>query len=348
MKYLKKFSILESRGISNVSLIYLDIILPKFSSRIKRFVRSSEKSEEFVEMITKSNLTDKMANPEWWKMPVSTIEITFNFKKISNDEFSKKYPKTSKVYNFNATGACYNISDVNDGQSYIIKDGDQESIYLKMELGAIINEDKFTESNIEQLLIVIEGTLSHELNHAYESIQRKHSKKTNIPVELTHALDVNRSKIYKQIWTKWLDEIGYYIYSSELHEINASVQESWPYVKKYSPEEMMKLSPVWRIANEMENFNSNNFRKEIIKMINDRYKGSVDPLILLNRLKNGLANEMIESESKMIEGDQDKPSILGKKIKKMTLDRFFSVVEKRINLAGSKLKKKILKLYSLK
>ena len=81
-------------------------------------------------------------------------------------------------------------------------------------------------------------------------------------------------------------------------------------------------------------------------MIKSFYGDKVDPTILLTRMKNGLANEMIKKYEDI--PDQDKPSIMGERIKKMSLDKFFNFVEKRVNLSGQRIRRKILKLYSLK
>jgi hypothetical protein len=65
-------------------------------------------------------------------------------------------------------------------------------------------------------------------------------------------------------------------------------------------------------------------------------------------MKDSLANKLIEERELSKESKIDSPSILGEKIKSMSLDKFLEFSQRRINSAGEKLRRRILRLYSLK
>ena len=348
MKHLKSFRLHESIGIANPTLIYTEVLVNLFKSNLKEYLKSGKLNFSKKELITKEDLSEIMEDPNWEKMPVSSIEVEFLFEKLSNDEFSTKYPEVSKVKNYNSIGSCYSILNKSEESSHFSeKIYGIKTIHLKMELGGKINQ-KFSTSDIEGLLIEAESAIYHELNHAYENIKRKEYKSGSIPTNLTYSLDANRSKIKKEIWKKWERDLSFPIYWSEKHEMNAMVQDAWSYVKRYEYKEMIKKCPTWIYTEKMINFKSSKFKEELSEMIVNLYGNKVDPIILMNRLKNGLANEIISSNSKNLEDLEDKSSLTGEKIKKMSLDKFLNYIEKRVNISGIKIRRKIIKLYSLK
>ncbi len=347
MKYLKEFKIYESVGLASSSLIYVDIILEEFKVRFDKFLKTDEiKRESFRSIISEKDLFGVIQHSDWYKMPISSMNVEFIFDRMSNDKFKSLYGEDK---NHTTLGNCYPISDKPDRLSFISKEiAGVQSIHLKIDVGVILNEE-FKDYDL--LIVEIESTLLHELNHSYENIKRKENNKGGISVDLTYAFDVNRSKIKKEIWDIWSSGMGYYLYFSESHEVNAAVQEAWSYVKRYEFDEMIKKCPSWINADEMVKFKSSVFLENLTNKINSIYDGEFDPTILINRLKNGLANEMINIQEDYDQEDStktDKPSIVGKKIKNMSIDKFLNYIEKRINLSGQKIKKKILKLYSLK
>jgi hypothetical protein len=202
MKYLKSFRLYESIGIANPTLIYTEILINSFKSNLNEYLKSGELIFSKKELISKEDLSEIMENPNWERMPVSSIEVEFLFEKISNDEFSIKYPESSKIKNYNSIGSCYSILNKSEESSHFSeKIYGIRTIHLKMEIGAKINQ-KFSTYDIEGLLIESESAILHELNHAYENLKRKENKSGLMPVNLTFSLDANRSKIKKEIWVK--------------------------------------------------------------------------------------------------------------------------------------------------
>ena len=305
MKYVipfNNFSINEAVGVAEATLIYNDFILNLFNEHLTEFLESDESKYNKSRTYTDYDLSEIIKEGLWPKMPISSILLEFTFKKITDDEFKKKYPITSKIKNYNGLGACYPIVIKKDPEgSYItdpIDDRAPKTIHLRLEIGAIIS-DSFNENNIEGLLLETESSITHELNHAYEGWRRISSGAGIISTDVTWALDVNRSKIRKDIWKYWTDSISTYLYWSERHEINAMTQEAWPYVKKYEVDKMMVTCPTWRYANDMTKFKADKFKSDLYTMIKSAYPDA-EPELILRRMKSGFANQLIKSREESI------------------------------------------------
>jgi len=171
--------------------------------------------------------------------------------------------------------------------------------------------------------------------------------KGQVSTDVTWALDVNRAKIRKDIWKIWYDEIGFYVYWSELHEINAMTQDALPYVKRYDIEEVKEKTPSWKFATKMANFDAQIFKQKMTDKILSVYPDA-DVDMMLRRIKNGFANELIKSREVSIDRKEDKPTLSGEAVKAMSVDKFLSFIQKRINRAGIKIQRNIIRLYSLK
>ena len=354
MKYIKPysdFSINEAVGLADATLIYSSFILNKTKFYFDKFLKSGDNKMEQNKSYDLSKREEIISSNLWSKYPVLRMNITFNFEKQSDVDFNERFPITSKSKGFTSTGACYNITDSRKrDMSYLLPSIDkrtEHTIFLKMEIGGIIRDD-FNEE--EDFLLEIESAIIHELNHAYEGYMRLIKGRGQVSIDLTLSTDINRSKVKNEIWKVWKDKIGYYLYTSERHELNAMVQEAFPYVKKYDPSEMRKKCPSWRTAEDMSKFNVVDFKKEITKMINKYYSGVYPEFIvsILNRLKNGLANELGVNREESVDMLEDSPSLRGQEIYNMDIDKFLLYVQKRVNKAGEKLKRKINRLYSIK
>jgi hypothetical protein len=70
--------------------------------------------------------------------------------------------------------------------------------------------------------------------------------------------------------------------------------------------------------------------------------------IMLRRIKNGFANQLIKNRESSINNKEDKPTLSGEVIKSMSVDKFLNFIQKRINRAGDRIQRNIVKLYSLK
>jgi hypothetical protein len=343
MKHLKTYQLFEAHGVAEATLIYNQFLLDEFNKYCDIALETGDKNYSHTVNYTQEDLSEFIQTEVWSKYPISSMEVTYTLQTMTDEDWIKRFPTAKKKYI--GTGACYNIDE--DGGSSIqpsIDDRSDVTIHLKLEIGALIS-DVF--DNREGLSLEIESSITHELNHGYEGWNRMRKGKGQVSTDVTWALDVNRSKIRKDIWKIWYDEIGYYIYWSELHEINAMTQDAYPYVKRYDIEEVKEKSPSWKFATKMKNFDANDFKKRMIDKIISVYPDA-DTDIMLRRIKNGFANQLINNRENSISRKEDKPTLSGEAIKSMSVDRFLTFIQKRINRAGNRIQRNITKLYSLK
>ena len=343
MRYLKTYKLFEAHGVAEATLIYNQFLLDEFNKYCDIALETGEKDYSNSVNYSKEDLAQFIQTDVWPKYPISSMEVTYTLQTMTDEDWVKRFPTSKKKYI--GTGACYNIDE--EGGSSIkpaIDDRSDVTIHLKLEIGALIS-DVF--DNREGLSLEIESSITHELNHGYEGWNRMKKGKGQVSTDVTWALDVNRSKIRKDIWKIWYDEIGYYVYWSELHEINAMTQDAYPYVKRYDIDEVKEKAPSWKFATKMKNFDANDFKQRMTDKILSVYP-DVDVDIMLRRIKNGFANQLIKNRENSINNKEDKPTLSGESVKAMSVDKFLNFIQKRINRAGNRIQRNIAKLYSLK
>lgn len=344
MKHLINFNnylLTEAFGLAEPTLPLSDLLIEDTEVIFTDFINSGANKLSLPEVYDLS-ASKILKDINWSKFPVIKLKVEYNFTKISSEEFRRKYPESSKHKNYVCNGFCETVDNKNLLPPIDFRT--ENTLNLSLGVGGIINED-FNET--EDFLVETESTILHELNHAYEAYNRMIKGKGQFSVDLTWGLEVNRSRIKKEIFKEWSDRIGYYLYWSEQHEINAMVQEAWPYVKRYDVNEMKSKCSTWRAAQQMIEFNPVEFKEKMYKLINSYYP-EANPEIILNRLKNGLANWLDierENSSRRLE---DAPSLSGQQIRNMNIDKFLSFAAKRINESGEKIQRNILRMYSKK
>lgn len=340
MKYLKLF---EAFGVAEATLIYNQFLLDEFNKYCDIAIQSEEREYSHTQLYTQEDLSKFIEKDVWVDYPVSSMSVTYNLNKLTDEQWLIRFPNSTKE--FSGTGACYAIGEENGSEIRpAIDDRSDVTIHLVIEIGAIIS-DSFNDR--ESLSIEIESSITHELNHAYEGWKRHKSDKGQISTDVTWALDVNRSKIKKDIWRIWYHEIGYYVYWSERHEVNAMIQDAWPYVRRFDVSEMKLNAPSWKFSQRMKEFNSKIFKSKMTDKILNTYPDA-DVDLFLRRIKNAFANELIKSREISTLRKEDKPTLSGEVIKSMSVDRFLEFIQGRINRAGEKIQRNILKMYSLK
>ena len=345
MKYLKPYKIFEASGVAEATLIYNQFLLDEFNKYCDIALESGDKNYSHTQEYSQEDLTQFIQSPLWPKYPVSSMSVTYTLVTMTDEAFNKRFPSASIVKNHTCTGACYNIGEeAGSAIKPAIDDRSDITLHLVLEIGAIISE---SFNDREGLSVEIESSITHELNHGYEGWNRMKRGKGQLSTDVTFALDVNRAKIKKDIWKIWYDEIGFYIYWSELHEINAMVQDAWPYVKRYDVDEMKSKTPSWRFSTKMKDFKASEFKQRMTDKILSFYPNT-DVDMMLKRIKNGFANQLIKYREDSITRNEDKPTLSGEAVRAMSVDKFLSFIEKRINRAGQKIQKNIIRLYSLK
>jgi hypothetical protein len=342
MKHLKTYQLFEAHGVAEATLIYNQFLLDEFNKYCDIALETGEKDYSQTVEYTQEDLTQFIKSELWPKYPISSMEVTYTLKTMTDENFMKRFPTSTKKYV--GTGACYNIGEGGSQIKPSIDDRSDVTLHLVLEIGALISDD-FTDR--EGLSIEIESSITHELNHGYEGWNRMRKGKGQVSTDVTYALDINRAKIRKDIWKIWYDEIGFYVYWSELHEINAMTQDALPYVKRYDIEEVKQKAPSWKFAKKMVEFDAETFKQKMTDKILNVYPDA-DVDMMLKRIKNGFANELIKSRESSIEKKEDKPTLSGEAIKAMSVDKFLTFIQKRINRAGNKIQRNITKLYSLK
>jgi hypothetical protein len=343
MKHIKSYQLFEAHGVAEATLIYNQFLLDEFNKYCDIALETGEKDYSQTVEYTQEDLAQFIQSELWPKYPISSMNVTYTLKTMTDEDYVKRFPTSKKKYV--GTGACYNIGE--EGGSEIkpaVDDRSDVTLHLVLEIGAIIS-DAFTDRDL--LSIEIESSITHELNHGYEGWNRIRKGKGQVSTDVTYALDVNRAKIRKDIWKIWYDEIGFYIYWSELHEINAMTQDALPYVKRYDIDEVKQKAPSWRFAAKMAEFDAQTFKQKMIDKILSVYPDA-DTELMLKRIKNGFANELIQKREVSINNKEDKPTLSGESIKAMSVDKFLNFIQKRINRAGNKIQRNIIKLYSLK
>lgn len=339
----------ERLGVADPTDRIVLFIADEFKKFFDDFFKGKKDKHKEIWTYDPNDIPNVISGDEWYKFPVSKMRIEYNFEKHTNAKFHSQWPVTANSRNYNTNGGCAPLKEGRGNlslYSLIIDPIDNRSdstIYLSIDLGGSINKDKFDyEKDIDGFIVEIEALVGHELNHAYENWNRYLSGAGDIAASLTHGVDINRSRIAKPIFKYWNKDLGYFIYCSEPHEINAMTQEAWSYVKRYDIAEVKKTHP-WEVAEDMVKFNAETFKTNLVAEIRKHNPG-LDTNRVLNALKNGLANQ-IDKTSKEF---KDEPSIKGDSIRELDFDEFLEFCQDRINSRGKELQRRILRLYGRK
>jgi hypothetical protein len=318
---------LEKLGISEQTLKYSDLLTNQIFEEFDHFFNN--KSEKVFEKSIKfeSELKSLISD----KYPVEKIEINIKFERISDFNFSKNYPTiSSRGKYFTTTGSCEDIQEDQSGKTLLI-----------ISVQGIINEIKFNDP--EGLKVELESTLLHELNHSFEGFSRYLGKRPVIQTSLTYALDENAARVPESVWNIWWKEFAYYIYWTERHELNAMIQDSVPYTKRYSFEEMKQKCPSWDFYERMASFDVDSFYNrivsEIVKTIPDK-----DPVDVLTEMKNGLSTAIRDLINRGENGNES--SLDPNLVEKLSINEFLNYCDKRIKKGAEILKRGIIRLYT--
>ena len=320
----------ERLGVAEETLSYSDMVLDIVFDEFSNFTSSEEKTFEKRVVLSK----DKLESLITTDFPISEIKLDISFSKLDNDAFTKRFAViSSRGKHFTTNGLCYGIGE--EGGSEELEDG---TIMLVMGAGGIINEDKFTD--IELMKVELESAITHELNHAFEGYARHKGNVKGLETSLTFALDVNVADVPESVWNIWWKELGYYIYWTENFELNAMIQDAFPYANKYTFEEMKSKTPSWDFQKRMFDWDPSDFKSRLIAEIKKTMPDS-DPLEVLNNIKNGLADNL---ENAMKESGES--SSIDPKLIRRPLDEFLQYCNKRIKAGAERLKRGIIRHYS--
>jgi hypothetical protein len=156
--------------------------------------------------------------------------------------------------------------------------------------------------------------------------------------DLRYALSViklNQTPFTKKVYNK-INRFLYLLYWSLPYEQNAKVQEFYPFVLKYDVNELVNIN-IYKNIEEMIDFNSDIFYDELVSLIPDKKMTMV-----LDRILKEFIKSYKKSHKQMDEVLDDVV------IRKSGIKGIFKYYEKTINRAGENMRRKVLRLYSLK
>lgn len=350
----------EKMGVALPAICYAEPIHDLTISEFTKYLESGSKKSNLKFEITSDNFNDCISNKEnYKKFPVVSILLNLFFIKISDKKFTEQYPSKAKN-NIPHTvgGAAYkfghkNWKEYSRKTKSIIEDL-EFGIIIKLDVGITIPESYGNISDDVTLSDDVNETIWHELNHLYEYYGRLLSEK-NIPLykrapELSITFsDENKWGIPKEIFKTWSNFV-YYFYLSEPYEISAQVQEASYFVMKYGFDKVFETT-AWKYANEMVNFNPDDFIDKLENDIDDyisnkpEEKTALYSGVLSKPLKERLKSMWLSVYKKELALNKEESKIDIEKLEKNDCDYFIKYMTKRVNRGGDKLKRKLTKLY---
>jgi hypothetical protein len=334
MKLLK-----EDRGISRITGLYSNIVYEAIEPFVDEMI--SERKDMIQPILIKPSYIQegiKGYEQDFLDYPVQKIFIELK-------SINTKLPNTNKQ-GFDTSGAMYPFGKRKDNISYVTKRYDvnfSEEILselsvvaeLRMDLTMLLDNKRFKEEEIPALKLELMSVIIHELNHGYEFWMRYQNKVDNdLKYALSH-INLEKKPFTKKVYNK-LNKFLYLLYWSLPYEQNAKVQELYPYVLKYDVNELTQMLQFKNIV-DMINFDADKFYSELVSLIPDRQLN----MVLSNSLK-----EFMRAYKK---SHEDMEEVLDNSvINKSSIRDIFKYYQKMINTGGENMRRKVLRLYSLK
>lgn len=361
----KEFLINEKHGLSESSVMFIDVLEKKAYYKFIDFLESKENSLNETLNIKYRQLAPFINKEKYADFPVVGFELILEFKKMTE----RKYTTTYGVSDNSAAIGGYASGFGNKNwknYSKIVKPMRKVAdvgLIIQLSVGVDIDKSRFDINNPndkKELVDGINSTLYHELNHCYEHYKRtiKAPKRgeyrkpiydRSFNTALTYA-ENNVWKFPKAIWYKWTYEFLRYIYISESHELNANIQEIHYFIRKYPNKDLSEFK-IFRTADKMQKFDADAFYNSLINEImahnwkdlgNALLVGSKTPDIIADRLK-----EMwVSVYEKELKSQKGKSIISLNTLKKMSCKEFVEYWGRQFNQNGDYMKKKIAKIKS--
>jgi hypothetical protein len=331
----------ESLGVNEPAIEYTNFIYNLLEPIAIEMIDSGKKKIEEIDMTVKELLNFIKSDPETFQeLPIEELELDLVFIPTKNELIGNKP--------FAVGGGYYDLLDEENGGSYIIdssfripKDILQDvpkTIHAKLQFEIYVNPS-FDETMMDDLLFDLRDTITHEVNHLYESYKRWENTgrgSNNLVKSFAGTKNVNTPKVIFQVYSKFLN----FLYYSEPWEINANVQEAFSKISRMSFDDFKKTSQ-WEIANDMENYSADGLFEELIKTAESKDPDTVDYHI------RNLHKFYLKQYKKYDESYRKANDIKDTVYKTKNLLDLFRKYEKRINLAGKKLKKNYTRLYAI-
>lgn len=325
-------------GISRIAVLYSNIIFGEIEKYFDKLINDCI-DDEFQITITPRIIQRKIKGFEddFLDYPIQRFRVTISLK---NKRILSSHPNA-----YDTTGSMWPFDIQKHKSSYITKSYDinfskrvldELSVVgdIKMELGVILDKRRFKKKDIPDLKLSLMSTIMHELNHGHEFWVRHQNKRDDLKIALSF-IEIDRNRFTDKVYIK-LNHFLYYIYWSLSHEQNAKVQEFYPYVLKYPPNELIKLHSFKHIKDMIE-FDSEKYYNSLMSLIPKKSEKRVLSAFLKDFIKSYLNEHENIGES-----------IDERLINMVNVKDIFKYYEKTIKDAGENMRRRILKQYSLK
>lgn len=278
------------------------------------------------------------SNPKFFSdLPIEEIRIELIIKKIKNKKFTKP---------FTTYGAAYNIDNKTKTDSFLtspnkkipkkILKGIKKTLNAKFDFGINIGLT-FDNTMIDSVLNDFIDTIHHECNHILEHYSRWKNGSKGMNVSLAFAGEKNHN-IPKEIFKVWYEFLTF-VYFSEPYEMRAMTQEMYNIIKR-TPLDELREHRYYKATEMMENFDANVYFDVMVEKITNYNPDYLVP-ILTNLYRWYMRDYRALNKAL---GFEPEKRILNSKQVLNLMERF----EPKIRNNGKKLKRKFLKLYSLK
>jgi hypothetical protein len=328
----------EDMGVSRASADYANIIYEKLRPYIMDFAVRHKTSSKQKVVIGLKDLSKVWRNDfdSYIDFPIEEIRIDLNLSIQSNSQMT---------IDFATGGAAEQIESSVGDYSFIQRPSKNlpkkvlseldDTLNAKFDFDVYIRKD-FNEELIDDLLMDLRDSILHECNHMLEFYKRSLSGAGLINTSLSHSGRKNYN-IPREIFEVW-DEFMTMVYFSEPYEMRAMVQEMYS-VRLRQPFEEFKKHRYYQATTIMEQFNADTMFDVLVQRIED-YNPNQVVSILSNLYKWFLQDYYIQHKAQGLEPNS--------RIEKSQhiLD-LMKTLQPRINNAGTKLRRKFNKLYSL-
>jgi len=328
----------EDMGVSRSTLPYVNLIYGVIEPMIESMVHSGKSSRQNI-VIGLDKIRRIMKNDEdsFLEFPMEEVDIDILF----------SYEKSDIENHFASGGSAYPLNEKTGDYSYMRKPSPEIPKKIKNEIDMTLNakididvyiDSKFKMSQMYELLMDVRDTIMHETLHLYEFYKRWLSTGTGtFNITKTYAGRENPN-IPREIYDYYSDFLDY-VYYSEPYEINAMTQEAYSKVLRMSFD-TFKTTKYWIMSNKMENFNADQYYRELENKIKERSGKET-----LNYHLNNLHKFYIKQYVKIAK-DFNQP-VSNKILKTKNIYDLIKSFELRITQSGKNLKRKFMKLYSI-
>jgi hypothetical protein len=334
----QKKVIAEDLGVSVSSVPYVNLVYSILEKEVNRFILSKDKKYSTTISLGLNDLKTIYQNnfDDFIEFPIEGIIIDF----YANVVKSGSIPSS-----FTSGGAAYQIEPKKEKSSYLTKpnlslpkkvlDEVEVSVIAKFDFNLYITKE-YDSSMKDELLYDFRDTIMHEFNHLYEFYNRSKNKKGLVDTTLSYAGSKNYN-VPREIFNIW-ETFIYLVYFSEPYEMRAMTQEAYSVRLRMDFEEF-KTTKFWRYAKMMENFDANKLFDDLISKIESHNPEYLVPI--MNRLYLWFMRDYYQGVKNF--GYEPKKMINKSKHLLDLMEKF----QPRIKMAGKKLQRNYMRLYSL-